>query len=170
MVTPARETMEREPILYNVVGHEAETAAFQKKLVGEYKLKPFNPFTCVYCLFCCTLTGSYTISDASDDKLKLHGNTHVACCGCIPLENIRFVGGWHASDPSQTYRFSNDTVLTSTLTKFERTGQIATLALSGSSKLGSITGTQVVTTSTNHQKYKMGSIAMDIMYKRVNNT
>ena len=85
MVTPARETMEREPILYNVVRHEAEAAAFQKKLVGEYKLKPFNPFTCVYCLFCCTLTGSYTISDASDDKLKLHGNTHVACCGCIPL-------------------------------------------------------------------------------------
>ena len=61
MVTPARETMEREPILYDVVGHEAEAAAFQKKLVGaykltEYKLKPFNPFTCVYCLFCCTLT------------------------------------------------------------------------------------------------------------------
>ncbi len=47
MVTPARETMEREPILYDVVGHEAEAAAFQKKLVGayklkEYKLKPFN--------------------------------------------------------------------------------------------------------------------------------
>ncbi len=169
MVTPARETMEREPILYNVVGHEAETAAFQKKLVGEYKLKPFNPFTCVYCLFCCTFSGSYTISDAGDDKLKLLGNTHVACCGCISLENTRSVGEWHATDPSYTITASN-MLLTATLTKFERTGQIATLALSGSSKLGSITGTQVVTTSTNHQKYKMGSIAMDIMYKRVNNT
>ena len=61
-------------------------------------------------------------------------------------------------------------VFTSTLTKFERTGQIATPAVSGSSRLGPITGTQVVTTSTNHQKYKIGSIAMDIMYKRVNNT
>ena len=150
MVTPARETMEREPIVHNVAGHEAETAAFQKKLVGEYKLKPFNPFTCVYCLFCCTLTGSYTISDAGDDKLKLHGNTHVACCGCIPLENIRFVGGWHATDPSYTITASN-MVLTSTLTKFERTSHIATLALSGSSKLGPITGTQVV---------------MDFVYKR----
>jgi len=171
MVTPARETMEREPILYDVVGHEAEAAAFQKKLVGayklkEYKLKPFNPFTCVYCLFCCTLTGSYTISDAGDDELKLRGNTHVACCGCIPLENILLAGGWRASDPSQTITASNGTVFTSTLTKFERTGQIATLALSGSSKRGSITGTQVVTTSTNHQKFKTGSIAWDMVYKR----
>ena len=170
MVTPARETMEREPILYDVVGHEVEAAAFQKKLVGayklkEYKLKPFNPFTCGYCLFCCTFSGSCTISDAGDDKLKLLGNTHVACCGCISLENTRSMGEWHATDPSYTITASN-MLLTATLTKFERTGQIATLALSGSSKLGSITGTQVVTTSTNHQKFKTGSIAWDMVYKR----
>ena len=167
MVTPARETMEREPILYNVVGHEAEAAAFQKKLAGDYK---HEPFAFMYCCCCLTLTGGYTISDLGDDRLELNGNSHVACCGCIPLENSRLAGGWHASDPSQTITASNGMVTTSTLTNFERTGQIATSAVSGSSRLGPITGTQVVTTSTNHQKYKMGSIAMDIMYKRVNNT
>ena len=167
MVTPGQERMEREPGRSNLLGHEAEAAAFQKKLAGDYK---HEPFAFMYCCCCLTLTGGYTISDLGDDRFELNGNQVVACCGCIPLENIRFAGGWHASDPSQTITASNGMVTTSTLTKFERTGQIATSAVSGSSRLGPITGTQVVTTSTNHQKYKMGSIAMDIMYKRVNNT
>ena len=167
MVTPGQEKMEREPGRSNLLGHEAEATAFQKKLVGDYK---HEPFAFMYGLCCLTLAGGYTISDLGDDRLELNGNSHVACCGCIPLENSRLAGRWHTSDPSQTITASNGMVFTSTLTKFERTGQIATSALSGSSRLGPITGTQVVTTTTNNQKYKMGSIAMDITYKRVKNT
>ncbi len=164
MVTPGQERMEREPGRSNLLGHEAEVTAFAKKLAGDYKQEPF---AFMYYCCCLTLTGGYTISDLGDDRFELNGNQVVACCGCIPLENIRSAGGWHASDPSQTITASNGMVTTSTLTNFERTGQIATSAVSGSSRLGPITGTQVVTTTTNNQKYKMGSIAMDIMYKRV---
>ena len=166
MVTPGQERMEREPGRSNLLRHEAEAAAL-KKLAGDYK---HEPFAFMYCCCCLTLTGGYTISGLGDDRLELNGRLPTSPAAAASLENSRLAGRWHASDPSQTITASNGIVFTSTLTKFERTGQIATLALSGSSKLGSITGTQVVTTSTNHQKYKMGSIAMDIMYKRVNNT
>ena len=167
MVTPGQERMEREPGRSNLLGHEAEVTAFAKKLAGDYKQEPF---AFMYWCCCLTLTGGYTISDLGDDRFELNGNQVVACCGCIPLENIRFAGGWHASDPSQTITASNGMVTTSTLTNFERTGQIATSAVSGSSRLGPITGTRVVTTTTSNQKCKMGSIAMDITYKRVKNT
>ena len=133
MVTPGQERMEREPGWSNLLGHEVEATAFWKKLVGDYKQEPF---TFMYGLCCLTSTGSYTISDLGDDRFETNGNSHIACCGCIPLENSRYAGGWHASDPSQTFRHSNGMVFTQMLTKFERTGQIATFALSGSSKLG----------------------------------
>jgi hypothetical protein len=151
LATPVSNTMSRDD--GRVMGTAmipdydlAEATEFQKSLVGFWKAAPVSVWPV-------TILSEYTIAEGGSETFKMDGLTKVLICRCIPVDKVATSGEWKSSDISYTYRSSDGSVQTDTLTAYDRRRQQVEMSMSGYTPKGPIAGTSVSTTSVHTMNF-----------------